>query len=318
MYDCQILADSAYADPQGSDHKYRLTTFQITVPRFILAEINTHRMLSKNSASSRAIPVKKSIEAVRDDPFVPEKLGMNQPGMQAGEQLLGTDLLKAYDAWEDSMFQALKSARQLDALDVHKGHANRLLEPFKWHTMIITGTDWENFFALRNDPSAQPEFERIAKTMERAYRKNKPYQTDNDQIYWHLPLVSWKEVASSSANYGFQSWKMISVGRCARVSYLTHDGKRDLEADIKLAQRLEKSGHLSPFEHVARPFTTEEWSVLRTLQDNISYHRSYAGMDTNQADYLTRLVEYRGNLRGWASVRTEVTDEHDYSLVKGK
>ena len=63
--EAKIVADSIYKQGQ------RLTTFTVVFPRFILAELNTHRMLSRNSASSRARPFQAMLNDVRKDPFVP-------------------------------------------------------------------------------------------------------------------------------------------------------------------------------------------------------------------------------------------------------
>jgi thymidylate synthase ThyX len=329
MYDCKILADSTYQDPR-TDHLnpkfYRFTTFEITAPRFLLAEVNTHRMLSRNSASSRAIPVERSIEAVLSDPFVPETFSKNIKGMQAGEALSEHANSAACAYWNDAIDGAVSAAKDLAEIGVHKGWANRVLEPFKWQTMVISGTDWSNFFALRNSPEAQPEFEIIAKKMQRQYERCNPtvLQIDRPE-QWHRPYVTPTEIKSSSANLSILDWNYISVGRCARVSTLTQDGKRDLHADIVLARdRLQANGHTSPFEHVARPFSGDEWGLIVDLQQNIYYCREGGTVyddrmpDPEHCDYLMRLVEYRGNLRGWHSARADIKNEHDYSLIKGK
>jgi hypothetical protein len=325
MYDCKILADSTYQDPRtGLNPKfYRFTTFEITAPRFLLAEVNTHRMLSRNSASSRAIPVAKSIEAVETDPFVPEQFARNQPGMQGGEEVDHPDWARS--AWLSAADDVVYAAKELETCGVHKGWANRVLEPFKWQTMVLSATDWSNFFALRNSPEAQPEFEIIAKKMQRQYERCNPTVLEIDRPeQWHRPYVTPAEIKSSSANLSILDWNYISVGRCARVSTLTQDGKRDLRADIVLARdKLQANGHTSPFEHVARPFTMNEWGMIVDLQQSIHFSR-YNGTvyadsmpDPEHCDYLTRLVEYRGNLRGWHSARADIKNEHDYSLIKG-
>jgi thymidylate synthase ThyX len=225
----------------------RLTTVEATFPRFILAELNTHRMLSKNSASSRAIPVKKRIEAVRADPFIPESFGRNKPGMQAGEALDDAEASMASATWAEAMKNALAAAESLSELGVHKQLANRLLEPFAFHTAVISGTDWENFFALRISSLAQPEFRKIAEMIEAAMAASAP-----TQHVWHLPYVTqddWNELDDDESRVA--TLVKVSTARCARVSYLTHDGKRDIAADVELHRKLLTSRHMSPFEHVA-------------------------------------------------------------------
>ena len=227
----------------------RLTTFEVTFPRIVLAEFNTHRMLSRNSASSRAIPVEKRIAQVKADPFVPAAFGKNKPGMQASENLDDDADLEASVAWNEAMSAAISGAAWLARIGVHKQLANRLLEPFLWHTVIVSATEWENFFALRCHPDAQPEIRTIAEMMRVKVLEGIPALTAFEQ--WHLPLVP--DLDELRRNYSPIDRALISAGRCARVSYLTHDGKRDPLADILLARKLQASGHMSPFEHVATP-----------------------------------------------------------------
>jgi thymidylate synthase ThyX len=313
MFECTILADSTYQAPKEALlPEYRLTTFQITAPRFILAEINTHKMISKNSASSRAIPVAKSIEAVLDDPFVPAEFGRNQKGMTQGEALPSLASLASQRVWRTAIAAAVNHANALDKLNVHKGLANRVIEPFKWHTCILTGTDWSNFFALRTAENAQPEFRTIAEMMKHEYDFSAPGY--REPWMWHLPLITMEDLdpydAIEPAAWPWQQLAKISAARCARVSYLTHDGKRDPEADIKLADFLMANGHLSPFEHVARPFNEHEWNLVLDLQDTW-------GPGFVDTDYRLRQVEYRNNLRGWYPLRASIPNEHDFSLVAG-
>lgn len=236
-YSAYILADSI------SDG-VRLVTFQVTFPRFILAEMNTHRVISKNSASSRAIPVKKNIKKVSDNPFIPEAFTKNQRGMQAEEALAEDESLKARMTWLDAKDRAVSAANTLRDLKVHKQHANRILEPFAWHTVLATATELENFFALRCHPDAQPEIQKAARAVRHALANSTPEHLLPGQ--WHLPLIR-EEDQSLELTEKIK----VSVARCARVSYLTHDGKRDVSKDLELYDRLVTGGHMSPLEHVA-------------------------------------------------------------------
>lgn len=244
-YKVKILADSIAQD-------VRLTTVEATFPRIILAELNTHRMLSRNSASSRAIPVEKRIKAVRANPFVPAAFGANKKGMQAGEPVRGWRARLARWAWLTAAYMACFFAWMFSKLGVHKQWANRLLEPFSWHTAIISATEWENFFNLRCHPDAQPEIRTIAEMIRDARRASTPKELKAGE--WHLPLIFEEDIEAVKSGWPGEEWlylAKISSGRCARVSYLTHDGKRDLDADRQLADRLQAAGHMSPFEHVA-------------------------------------------------------------------
>lgn len=240
-YEAKILADSIASG-------VRLTTLQVTLPRIVLAEFNTHRTLSRNSASSRAIPVEKRIAQVLEDPFVPEAFGANQRGMRAGEVLEDAHQEKSRHAWLLAAEYACERAADLAAFGVHKQWANRLIEPFSWHTIIVTATEWANFFALRCSPEAQPEIRRAAELMREAMKTSEPRELHPGQ--WHLPLVFEQDLVQTATRTSDRA--KLSVARCARVSYLTHEGKRDPKADLELHDRLLKSGHMSPFEHAAQ------------------------------------------------------------------
>lgn len=276
----KVIADSIYA---GS----RLTTFEITFPRFILAEFNTHRVLSRNSASSRAIPVWKKLAEVYSNPFVPIAFGKNKSGMQSAENLSVEDAEAARKLWllgrDFSVVQAYLLAGGYDQIvrdakgderaiqvcraieefvetfkrslpdiaplptPIHKQHANRVLEPYSHHTVIVTATDWRNFYALRASPHAQPEIKEVAIAMARAHMESVPQVLE--RFGWHMPFIFEEDKREEN---NLLTLAKISSARCARVSYLTHDGKRSLDADVKMANDLQKNGHMSPFEHPAK------------------------------------------------------------------
>lgn len=223
----------------------RLTSYVLTYPRLILAEFNTHRVFSRNSASSRAIPVNKIINSVIENPFVPNYWGKNQKGMQANEELNLEISLKCDEKWLEARDNAVNSAKKLLELGVHKQIANRLLEPFYYITTIITATDFENFFSLRAHKDAQPEFKVLAEKMLEDYNQSMPKFLQNDE--WHMPFTSENFDCTEA-----QKLK-IATARCARVSYLNFEGIIDYEKDYELHDDLLISGHLSPFEHCAKP-----------------------------------------------------------------
>lgn len=248
-YEAKILADSISLD------RNRLTTFEITYPRFVHSELMTHRLFSRNSASSRAIPIQKMIERIQDDPVLPVWWGKNQAGMQANEELPDEQIALCRNDWLFARDAAIKRAMDMHKRGLHKQIVNRLLEPWMWITVIVSATEWENFFHLRCHPDAQPEIQKIAYMMRDAYLINNPRKFLVDEpIPWHLPLINQEDLESWAAcELSDMDLVKIGVGRCARVSYLTHDGKRDPQADIDLCGRLATSGHWSPFEHVATP-----------------------------------------------------------------
>lgn len=257
MIEAQVIADSV--SPEGD----RLTTLEVTMHRFVLAEFNTHRVFSRNSASSRAIPIEKQIERIRNSPAIPVEFGANQPGMQAGNALEGESEDEARSVWLAARTFAVNCAEDLAELGVHKQIVNRILEPYMWHTVIVTSTEWDGFFRQRVSPLAQPEIHAAAELMLGAYHDSKP--TPIGYGGWHLPYVDEGEIDN------IETAKQVSAARCARVSYLTHDGVRDIGKDVELFFRLTEAEppHASPLEHVATPVAESSlgnfngWAQLR-------------------------------------------------------
>lgn len=296
MYNCRIVADSV------AENGARLTTFEVTYPLIIHAEVMTHRMFSRNVASNRAIPVKKLIASVEENPFVPEKFPKNQAGMQNSEWLEGTLAEAARMTWMRSRDSAVNHVKQLLEYDVHKQIANRLLAPFLWTTAVITATDWDNFWSLRCHKAAQPEIQKIAYMMRDAYEENEPKKIT--QGGWHLPYTSDKTIedvkkvleteihaghfnlfleqgVGTDTDTEFLDYLIkVSIGRCARVSYLNHGENNPVEKDFELCERLINSRHMSPTEHVATP------------------------LDSNS---------YEGNFRGWKQYRKLLPGESGQS-----
>ncbi len=265
MYSTRILKDSVA--PCGK----RLTTWELTYPRFVHAELMTHRLFSRNSASSRAIPVEKLMARVREDPALPKWWGKNQSGMQAAEQLDDASQKEAERLWLVARDQMLSAVEGLQKVGLHKQLANRLIEPWMFITVILSATEFDNWFHLRNHKMAQPEIAWVAKDMWGKYNENKP--DEHKAGSWHLPLIDAvadvgeiiaKGLAPDNGPDVTAVLKKISTGRCARVSYLTHEGKREIEKDLELHDRLcagpatGEPGHWSPFEHVARALATPE------------------------------------------------------------
>jgi thymidylate synthase ThyX len=239
-FSARVLTDSV--SPAG----IRLTTLEVRFPRFILSEFNTHRVMSKNSASSRAVPTNKMIQRVLENPATPVEWGVNKPGMSASEAITDEQAEEAKAGWLRARDSAVQHVRNLQQFNIHKQVVNRLLEPFMWHTVIVTATEWDNFFKLRLAENAQPEIRVAAQLMREAMDSSLPSPVAVGE--WHLPLIQDDE-----RSLPIETQKMVSAARCARVSYLTHDGKRDIDKDIELCERLRGDRHLSPFEHVATP-----------------------------------------------------------------
>lgn len=287
-YNAEILTDSV--SPLG----HRLTTFCITYPRFILAEVNTHKILSKNSQSSRAIPLKKTIERVKNDPFVPEVWGKNKPGMSWSDALdQNSEIQNAHNLWVSASEDAIFYAESLGDLDIHKSLANRILEPYSWISTIISGTDWENFFALRTEENAQPEFRKIALMMLGLYDNSEPKLVNYGD--YHLPLLQDDERDEMELPFyrergdvwrDKEYWKKVCVGRCARISYLSHNGVRDTKEDIRLHDQLIENGHFSPPEHIATPIAESRYIVnylgWEQYRKQIPYEDNFAALQRSR------------------------------------
>lgn len=238
MIDAKIICDSI--NPAGN----RLTTVQCTFPRWILAEVNTHRMLSRNSASSRAIPINKIISQVFSTPAQPVSWGANRSGMQSKNNLSGIRLFLAKRLFLFARYPAILFAFLLSKVGLHKQVTNRILEPWIWHTAILSATEWDNFFKLRLHPAAQPEFQDLAKRIKSVMDSNIPVALNWGE--WHLPYSDYNVIAPDN-----DTRRTVSVARCARVSYVRQNEIRSIESDSKFTNMLSTNGHWSPFEHVA-------------------------------------------------------------------
>lgn len=275
----EIIADSI--NPNGN----RITTFVVTYPRFILAELNTHRALSKNSASSRAIPIEKMLKMVEHETAVPVRWGKNGKGMQDHGAFEGFEAARARGLWVSAAESALYHATRLRVHGLHKSIVNRVLEPFAWMTTLITATEWENFFALRMHKDAQPEFQRLAYLMLKAYLASTPVGRHWDD--WHIPF------ADRMPDVTFDQKLKIATARAARVSYLTMDGEIDVAKDIELHDKLLASGHMSPFEHCAQADYGE--SYFGNFRGWCQYRKTLPG-ENRKVDLHRLLREYESSL----------------------
>lgn len=253
-FEAKIIADSI------SEAGKRITTMQLKYWRAIHSEMMTHRVFSRNASSSRAIPVTKMIEQVRYDPAMPIHWGKNQPGMQAKEELTGRARTRAIGRWLLAAEAAANNAEVMAEIGAHKQVVNRILEPFQWIHVVVTATEWDNFFELRAHEDAQPEIHHLALLMKAAMDASTPKMLSHG--HWHLPYVT-DEDKHTAIQRSFHDLEdvvdvlsRVSVARCCRVSYLKHDGHPStIEEDLALCDRLAGARplHASPFEHIATP-----------------------------------------------------------------
>lgn len=345
----EVLADSI------SNEGVRLVTTQETYPRIIHAERMTHRAHGKNSASTRAIPLSNQLYNLLKNPFVPEKFGLNQPGMQAYRHLhdlkhedatrvwltgrdraltttielvLGREIaadMFNYDPTHGfvegeqmlEQFNQLKLAlpKSTDVIDlsettmlnVHKQLAGRGLEAYMWHTIIATGTEWSNYYALRDHSEAQSEIATVARLGREAMARSTPRQLNPGE--WHLPLVDDGEF--DDIFDGIRA----SAARCAAVSY-NRQGAKNFEKEVGRYNDLRRGGHMSPLEHQATPFSDAEWYVRHNMAKIALDLTGDTELSELQTQQLVTSTEFLGNLRGWRQHRKDVEHEDDFSKLR--
>lgn len=301
QYQARVVLDSLCVDT-----KRRLTTMELTYPRFIHAEFMTHRDRARNAASSRAIPFATLSKSVEKDPVFPLQWQSAQRGMQGGDEIPEALRPLARTIWMESLEDQLKHAANLEAIGatalalatgpcryalskderdaviewvksqsdahqtrLHKTMPNRLIEPWMPITVVTTATEWKNFFRLRCHPDAEIHFQKIAVLAREALDASEPRPVRPGA--WHLPYVIgapderrvWEFAESVTAKdhliakipLPVDILCRISSARCARVSYMTHDGQHDPAKDLELFEKLFQGsgfGHWSPMEHPAK------------------------------------------------------------------
>lgn len=310
MISAKIIADSI------SGSQDRITTFELEYPRFIHSELMTHRVFSRNAASSRAIPIHKVIEQVRNYPAKPSKWGLNQAGMSASKSLEDyADISNAIDVWKEASKKATESAESLNKLGLHKQIVNRVLEPFHKIKTIVTATDFDNFFYLRVHEDAQPEIRILAEMMKSEMSASVP-----SKLYvgeWHLPYIdkNWTVHQDSSVSFdkylsnklpvSLEDAKKISASCCAQVSY------RVLDEDLGKAKRIydqlvgQKPVHASPFEHLATPMKISNCYMAKIRGSVTLWEKGVTHMDKNYN-------LWSGNFKGWIQFRQTI-DNHVFS-----
>jgi len=276
MISAKIVADSIH------ENGPRLITFETLAPKAIDAQIRTHRMLSQNSSSDRAIPFSKMIER---EYYLPEDVRRNEKGMQ-GYKALTRDELDNFRWDMDLLYENTIEMLSKWSKIVHKQHINRYLLGFSLQSKVITGTEWDNFFELRLAKDAQPEIQALARAMKRAMEQSEPRVLKPGE--WHLPYVTERVDIETAIK--------CSVARCARVSYNNHDGTQaDISKDIALHDFLMESRHYSPLEHQATPMKPYEHDKTNT------HHFTTWQHGVSHMDHQCSL--WSGTLRGWIQYR---------------
>lgn len=241
------------------DYVTHLITFELEYPRFIHGELMTHRVFSRNAASSRAIPISKMIEQVKNNPAMPIHWGANQAGMQAKHEV--DNKTAAELSWLFAASDAVRNAEILASHGVHKQVVNRILEPFQTMKTVVTATEFDNFFNLRCHEDAQPEIKCLAEKMEDALLTSYPTPLYNSE--WHVPYVERKFeddkvlYFSNGKQVSEEVAIQISASCCAQVSYRLLDDSEEKAKKIYNQLVESKPIHASPFEHQAMCVTED-------------------------------------------------------------
>ncbi len=300
----KIIADSL--SPTGK----RITTFELEYPRFIHAELMTHRVFSRNAASSRAIPVEKAIGLVLENTARPTHWGKNQPGMSAKEECENSVVLTTNvrdtdpstrefsreDAWDIARGNAISVAKAFSCAGYHKQIVNRLLEPFTHIKVVVTATEFDNWFWLRKHPDAQPEIQQLAERMWEAYGESRPFHLDPGE--WHLPYFregAWTPFIGRTVGVSLEEAIAISSSCCAQVSYRRLDDSLEKALDIYDRLVNSKPVHASPFEHQATPMDADQTAVPYNWQEGVTHMDRQGNL-------------WSGNFKGWIQNRQLIPD----------
>ena len=349
--EAKIVADSI------SEQGHRITSMLLTYPRFIHGEVMTHRLFSRNSASSRAIPFEKMVQMVEEEPFIPVAWQKSHKGMQGTEYWDKEESDKMNLEWLQARNKAIYQARMLHYAGVTKQLCNRLLEPFMWHTVLVTATEWENFFGLRcpkyeyylesygeepeireyfrsrkdmiaewgdtyvkdlnqtrprrkvkdfedihwfdcNHSQAEIHIQALAEAIWDAMNDSTPKKLEAEE--WHIPFGDRIDVELLGGVVGKNNFKSnlnnalplskallkVATARCARLSYMTHEGEIDYEKDIRLHDQLLNDGHMSPFEHCTKAMNDYEYDT--------KFFKQHSGIAEDG---------WCNNFRGWIQYR---------------
>lgn len=285
-----------------------IVSWELEYPRFIHGEFMTHRLFSRNAASSRAIPVQSMIQAIKDSPAMPIHWGRNQSGMQAKEELTGVELTVVKDYWIQAADHATEIAGYMNYAGAHKQIVNRILEPFQTMKTVMTATCLDNFFWLRNHEDAQPEIKELARLMWEALQGESAVLLEPGD--WHVPYFGNGQWFARRDEMPLEDALAISASCCAQVSYRKLDDTLE-KAHIVFKRLVEsKPVHASPFEHQATPMQEHD------PDDWVNYEGDATSWEkgVTHADRSGNL--WSGNFIGFIQHR-QLLDDHTCWEYKG-
>lgn len=296
----KVIADSV--NPNGE----RITTLIADYPLIIHNEVMTHRLFSRNLASSRAIPVETMISMVMENPFIPIMTVANK-GMVSNEVVDDETLDAAKEMYLRARDKAIVYSERMLELGLSKQVVNRLLSPFQYTRALITATEWDNFFNLRCHPDAEPHMQLLAEAIRTAYNESEPKEIGWGE--WHIPFDTDKYfVENGIAGMYTQEEKLaIATARAARISYRNEDKDSTIEEDLSIFNRLAKNGHWSPFEHCAKAFDYVAMNKMAIALIQTKNHLSEWALETIDNNYKSQ-----GNFRGFQQLRYFVQNNLPY------
>lgn len=323
---CGIKA-TVLADSLAEGTTNRLTTFEIEVPRIIWSEFLTHRMFSRNAASSRAIPFAKMQEQLTGRPvrFGAANKGMQDKGEDFEGFVLGDDVeyegnigCSAYspeEAWEEAKRDAIKWSERFYKAGYAKQVYNRICEPFQMIKGVISATEFDNWFWLRDDKAADPTIAELARVMLEAKNASVPQVLKAGE--WHLPYVDWDfdsaygsarnqlfwlDNAVDTASISTEQAIKVSAARSAAVSFRNND--YGLEKCLEVYERLvgDERKHSSALEHQATPMKTPT-ATYSNLNDGSVWRDGVSHMDKDGS-------MWSGNFRGFVQHRKTIAGEN--------
>lgn len=287
----------------------RMRTYELQYMRFFHSEVMTHRILSKNAASSRAIPYPRMVELIKTNPAIPTKWGVNEAGMKASKFLNLREAEAATSIWLAARDSMIHHSNVLKDMKVHKQTINRLNEPWQMMKVVLSGTEFENFFWLRNHGDAQPEFELLSSLMQLACNTSIPMMLQPGE--WHLPYIDLVrnngvlEYWSEGTQLSLDEARKVSTSCCAQASYRRLDASLEKGDGIYNNLIGSERKHASPFEHQATPMTIQ--SVDLSDESVVIPHPNKWEEGTSHID--SRGQFWSGNFCGWIQHRKLIDGE---------
>ena len=297
-----LISVEIVKDSFNPEHESRITTTLLEYPRIIHSELMTHRVFSRNASSSRAIPVSKVIEQVRNNPAMPVRFGKNQAGMQDSGSI--DNVFQAKSKWLFAAAAAADHAEEMLKLNLHKQVINRILEPYQFIRVCVTSSNWGNWFNLRNHPDADPTIHALAETMLKAMDESEPYRLMPGQ--WHVPFVT-ESVNTKSQEFFDEAGNEITLEQAlkissscaAQTSYRKLDSSLDKAEDVYKKLIESKPCHASPVEHQAMAVDKLDNPLDYFILDGITH------IDRNG-------TPWSGNFHGFVQNRQLIPDNAVY------